>query len=110
MRIKVQPSPNPFWFAAAVAAAGSIGAVWYSDARRRGRETRRIRRVMVDVLLNALNSGDAMTERHSRRVANLTDVLACAYGFDRREKARLRIASLLHDMGKIDDRFFHILH
>lgn len=92
------------------AVAGTLGAAWYADAQRRDREANRYRRVMVDVLLNALSSGDDYTERHSRRVASLTDVLGRVYRFEGERKARLRVASLLHDMGKIDDRFFHILH
>jgi HD-GYP domain-containing protein (c-di-GMP phosphodiesterase class II) len=92
------------------ATAGLLGLGWYRDARRRNRDTNTIRRVFVDVLLNALSSGDNFTERHSRRVAALTDALGSACGFHGERKARLRLASLLHDMGKIDDRFFHILH
>ena len=103
--------PQPLWLlGAAAATAGTMGAAWYSDARRRDQTSRKLRRVMVDVLLNALNSGDAFTERHSRRVADLTDVLGCAFDLSPSCRSRLRVASLLHDMGKIDDRFFHILH
>jgi len=111
LRIRTRQESPPLWLLGAAAATlGTVGAAWYSDARRRDKTSRKLRRVMVDVLLNALNAGDAFTERHSRRVADLTDVLACAFGLDRARKARLRVASLLHDMGKIDDRFFHILH
>jgi diguanylate cyclase len=111
LHIRSRSDSSPLWLlGAAVAAAGTVGAAWYADARERDRTSKKLRRVMVDVLLNALNSGDSFTERHSRRVADLTDVLGCAYELDRPRKARLRVASLLHDMGKIDDRFFHILH
>ena len=105
------PDPNPLLLLGAIAATtGMLGAIWYADAQRRDREANKYRRVMVDLLLNALSSGDDYTERHSRRVASLTDVLGRAYGFQGERKGRLRVASLLHDMGKIDDRFFHILH
>jgi HD-GYP domain-containing protein (c-di-GMP phosphodiesterase class II) len=103
-------APTLWLLGAAVATVSSVGAAWYTDARRRDQTSKKLRRVMIDVLLNALNAGDAFTERHSRRVADLTDVLGCAFGLDRHQRARLRVASLLHDMGKIDDRFFHILH
>jgi HD-GYP domain-containing protein (c-di-GMP phosphodiesterase class II) len=93
-----------------LAAAGAVGLAWYLDVRRRARKHRLMRRVFIDVLLNTLSSGDDFTERHSRRVAALTDVLGRACGFRKGLKARLRLASLLHDMGKIDDRFFSILH
>jgi HD-GYP domain-containing protein (c-di-GMP phosphodiesterase class II) len=93
-----------------LAVVGGVGLAWYVDLRRRAQEQRLTRRVFIDVLLNTLSSGDDFTERHSRRVAALTDVLGRACGFKSDRKARLRLASLLHDMGKIDDRFFHILH
>jgi len=111
MRIELRPDYTPLLLlGVTVATAGAVGAAWRADARRRNKTSKKLRRVMVDLLLNALSSGDAFTARHSRRVANLTDVLGCTYGFERERKARLRVASLLHDMGKIDDRFFHILH
>ncbi len=87
-----------------------VGTAWVADAKRRSHEGARIHRALVDLLLNALNAGDAVTERHSRRVADLTDVLAAGCDFSKKRHSALRLAALLHDMGKIDDRFFPILH
>lgn len=95
---------------AALTTAAAVGAAWTADARRREERTDRLHRVLVDLLLNALSADDAITARHSRRVANLTDTLGESLGFDRHRRATLRVAALLHDMGKIDDRFFHIVH
>jgi len=83
---------------------------WRRDIRRRRRRMARLHRVLVDLLLNAISAGDPPTERHSRRVADLTDALAPAVGNDGTRHSTLRLAALLHDMGKIDDRFFSILH
>lgn len=92
------------------AAAGAVGALWYLDASRRTRESGRLHRTLVEVLLNALSAGDAFTERHCRRVADLTDSFAAVCRMNRERRATLRVASLLHDMGKIDDEFFDIVH
>lgn len=92
------------------AAAALVAAAWAFDAWRRGRTISRLHRTLVELLLNALHSGDPETERHSRRVADLTDILAATYGLGRRAHARLRVASLLHDVGKMDDRLFEIVH
>lgn len=89
---------------------GVAAAAWLADARLRSRHTRRLHRTLVDVLLNALTADDSRTARHSRRVADLTDALAEELRLPREERATLRVASLLHDMGKVDDRYFHILH
>ena len=101
---------NGWRAAAAAAAAGVVGLAWMLDAARRDRVTRRLHREMVDLLLNALYAGDPVTARHSRRVADLSYALAEAAGMRGRALRTLRMAALLHDMGKIDDRFFHIVH
>ena len=91
-------------------AVGITGAAWRWSVRRRARRDTALHRVLIDVLMNALSAGDAGTERHSRRVAALADALHTTYEPERAAHATLRLASLLHDMGKIDDRFFAIVH
>jgi putative nucleotidyltransferase with HDIG domain len=83
---------------------------WMIDTSRRRREASLLHRRMVDLLLNALYAGDPVTARHSRRVADLSYALAQAVGMRGHALHTLRLAALLHDMGKIDDRFFHIVH
>ena len=96
---------------AALASVCLMGAAWMSDAMRRDNATRRMHRQVVDLLLNALTADDPVTARHSRRVADLSYALAQACGrLSRKEMATLRVGALLHDMGKIDDRFFLIVH
>lgn len=102
--------PVPLVLGTALTTASLMGVAWWSDAQRRDRYAARLHRTTVDLLLNALTAGDPVTARHSRRVADLADAAADCYGFSRKEHAALRVAALLHDMGKIDDRFFHILH
>lgn len=96
--------------ALALVGAATVGAAWKLDALRRDRRTARIHRVAIELLLNALRADDAVTGRHSRRVADLSDALADQLRMKRQERATLRVASLLHDLGKVDDRFFYIVH
>ena len=57
------------------------------------------------------DGGRPVTGRHSRRVADLAVAARRSTAeFGRQGHATLRVAALFHDMGKIDDRFFHILH
>jgi putative nucleotidyltransferase with HDIG domain len=90
--------------------AALVGAAWAIDAARRRRAMHRLHRRTVELLLNALTADDPVTARHSRRVADLSYALAEAAGLRGPELRTLRVAALLHDMGKIDDRFFHIVH
>ncbi|HYJ78259.1 MAG TPA: HD domain-containing phosphohydrolase [Longimicrobiaceae bacterium] len=98
------------WIGAALASAGVVSAAWAADAARRAQGGRHLHRTLVELLLNALTVDEPATARHSRRVADLAFALARARGMGRRARATLRVAALLHDLGKIDDRFFHILH
>lgn len=100
--------PRPSW--TALGGATLTGLAWAVDARRRERKAHQVHRVLVDLLLNALHSGDPVTERHSRRVADLTDSLSRSYQLGQAARARLRIAALLHDLGKIDDQLFELVH
>lgn len=95
---------------AAMGAAAVVSVGWLLDSMRRERAAAQLHRDMVDILLNALTAGDPVTARHSRRVADLSYALAEAIGMRGAALRTLRIAALLHDMGKIDDRFFHIIH
>jgi HD-GYP domain-containing protein (c-di-GMP phosphodiesterase class II) len=94
----------------AMAVGALLAGAWAVDAYRRAERLRFTHRILVDLLLNALTADDPLTARHSRRVADLTYVLACARGMHGREVATLRVAALLHDLGKIDDRFWDIVH
>lgn len=90
--------------------ASVVGIAWSIDAVNLARRSSRLHRVLVDLMLNTLSAGDAVTERHSRRVADLAEILFRRFRVPARQHSTLRIAALLHDLGKIDDRFFHILH
>jgi putative nucleotidyltransferase with HDIG domain len=92
------------------AAGASLGGYWYLDASRRSRKSALLHRTLVEVLLNALSAEEAFTEQHGRRVADLTDSFAHHCRMDRKRRATLRVAALLHDMGKIDEEFFDIVH
>jgi putative nucleotidyltransferase with HDIG domain len=100
----------PVLLGRAVLGGTAVAAAWIAGRRHEGRHSARLHRSLVEVLLNVLTAGDPLTARHSRRVANLTNVIAEALRLSHRERATLRVAALLHDMGKIDDRFFHIVH
>jgi len=91
--------------------ATTVGGIfWIHSSRRRRRREARLHRSFTEVLLQVLSAGDAATARHSRRVAELTDVLADESRLGRAERRTLRIAALLHDMGKVDEDFFDIVH
>jgi putative nucleotidyltransferase with HDIG domain len=93
-----------------VLAAGTAAAAWALGRQAAAGEARQLHRALVDLLLNALSAGDAATAEHCRRVADLTYELARRLKMPREACATLRLAALLHDLGKIDDEYFDIVH
>jgi putative nucleotidyltransferase with HDIG domain len=104
------PFRNPWAIGIPVACFGAAGLGWWIGRASVAEEAGQLHRALVDLLLNALSADDPDTEEHSRRVADLVDVLVERLPCDRAERATLRLAALLHDMGKIDDQFFDIVH
>jgi putative nucleotidyltransferase with HDIG domain len=96
--------------AALVGGGLAAGGLFLADRLRSRSRFSRLHRATVEMLLNALTADDESTARHSRRVADLTDALAEPLHLSAKQRATLRVASLLHDMGKVDDRFFDIVH
>jgi HD-GYP domain-containing protein (c-di-GMP phosphodiesterase class II) len=66
-------------------------------------------RELLEVMVGAIELRDPYTSGHSQRVAEYSTVIGHAIGLSRRDIERVGIAALLHDVGKIDQRFAAIL-
>ena len=55
----------------------------------------------IHSLVSALDAKDAYTSGHSSRVAELSVELASHLGYEQQDLARIRMAGILHDIGKI---------
>lgn len=55
----------------------------------------------VETLMNAMEARDKYTQGHSHRVAEIACILAKKLGYNQFKIERLRIAAMLHDVGKI---------
>jgi HD superfamily phosphohydrolase YqeK len=73
------------------------------------RQLDKANRDLLEVMVAAIELRDPYTSGHSQRVSQYSVVIARAVGLPRRQVERLRIAALLHDVGKIDERFAAIL-
>jgi diguanylate cyclase (GGDEF)-like protein len=58
-------------------------------------------RTLANALALAVDAKDPYTRSHSQTVSNLCAAIGAELGFDGERLARLRIAGLLHDVGKI---------
>lgn len=64
---------------------------------------------LLELMVAAIEARDAYTSGHSRRVALASEIIAKAIGLTPAEVERVTVAALLHDVGKIDERFGPIL-
>ena len=98
--------------AIAVAAAGSVAATAVLAQRERsGRlSAERFAAAALETLLNAIDANDAETGAHVRRVANYALILADAAGLDDNETKSVERVALFHDIGKIHEALFDIIH
>jgi len=72
-----------------------------AEARRRAQRLADQNRVLASVLPRAIEAKDPTTRGHSDRVVHYADVLAQRCGVNDAERESLRLASQLHDVGKI---------
>lgn len=66
-------------------------------------------RELLELMVKAIEARDPYTSGHSRRVADSATIIARGIGLTATEVDRVRIAALLHDIGKIDEVYAPIL-
>jgi len=99
------PRIRSFQFAVG-ATAGAL-AVWEHRSRR---HAERLAAALLETLLNAIDATDPQTGAHVRRVARFALVLAGAAGVDEHELHSIERVALFHDIGKIDEALFDLVH
>jgi HD-GYP domain-containing protein (c-di-GMP phosphodiesterase class II) len=95
--------------AIAALSAAAMGALLLTERRRRG-TAERLGASAMETLLNAIDANDADTGAHVRRVAASALVLAEAAGMDEGQLRTVERVALFHDIGKIHEALFDILH
>ncbi|HET7458109.1 MAG TPA: HD domain-containing phosphohydrolase [Gemmatimonadaceae bacterium] len=81
-------------------------------ARERGtrQNAERLAAALLETLLNAIDANDPMTGSHVRRVARFGLILADAADLDDHECHKVERVALFHDIGKISEALFDIIH
>jgi putative nucleotidyltransferase with HDIG domain len=64
---------------------------------------------LLELMVKAIEARDPYTSGHSRRVSLVSTTIARAIGLSERDVERVRIAGLLHDVGKIHEDYAPIL-
>jgi len=93
----------------ALAAGIVTGALLVREHRRR-ETAERFAAAGLEALLNAIDANDSQTGAHVRRVAAYALVLADALQLDEHEIKVVERVALFHDIGKIHEALFDIIH
>ena len=64
---------------------------------------------LLDLMVAAIEARDPYTSGHSKRVAEVSKIIAAAMALPPSQVERIGVAALLHDVGKIDENFAPIL-
>jgi HD-GYP domain-containing protein (c-di-GMP phosphodiesterase class II) len=70
----------------------------------------RLAAALLETLLNAIDANDAQTGSHVRRVARFALILADAADLEQHECHAVERIALFHDIGKISEALFDIIH
>jgi HD-GYP domain-containing protein (c-di-GMP phosphodiesterase class II) len=92
-------------------AAGAAASLVIAARERRSRQAmERFAGASLETLLNAIEANDPDTGMHVRRVAAYALIIADAAGFDEHEHHAIERVALFHDIGKIHEALFDIVH
>lgn len=93
----------------AVIAGALIGALFVRERKLR-RQAERFAAAGLESLLGAIDANDPQTGEHVRRVAAYALILADAVGLEDAERRNVELTALFHDIGKIHEALFDIVH
>ena len=88
---------------------GGAVALWLRERASR-RSAERLAAATLESLLNAIDANDAVTGAHVRRTAAYALILARAAGLDDARRRSVERVALFHDIGKIHEALFDIVH
>jgi HD-GYP domain-containing protein (c-di-GMP phosphodiesterase class II) len=116
MAIDLLATPIIFVFAWAYAAHGPIAALalWvpilgFRQLNKTKLELEQVNRELLELMVTTLEARDPYTSGHSRRVHDYAILIARAMGLPERQVQQIGQAALLHDVGKIYEKYAPIL-
>src|SRR5690349_17609404 len=100
--------PTPASLPTSLFGIGAGGLLLHEHRARQQAE--RLAAATLETLLNAIDANDPVTGAHVRRVARYALILADAADLDDRALRAVERIALFHDIGKIHEALFDIVH
>ena len=94
----------------ATVGAATAAAVIFKNERNGRQAAERFAAAALETLLNAIDANDAETGAHVRRVATYALIIAEAAGLEQHALRVVEQVALFHDIGKIHEALFDIIH
>ncbi len=88
----------------------ATGGLFFYRERRHYRVVERLAAGALETLLNAIEANDEETGMHVRRVAACAIIIADAAGLTTTQQHEIERVALFHDIGKIHEALFDIVH
>ena len=100
---------RPLHLVTGIASGLALGSALVRERRLRER-AERFASAALESLLRAIDANDPQTGAHVRRVAEYSLIIADALGVSDAQRRTIELASLFHDVGKIHEAMFDIVH
>ena len=89
------------WGGFLILTACAVGTL-YDTKQRAFKDLKEAYRGVLEILSKFIDCADRYTEAHSQRVSELSSTIAYELGLEEERVEDIRVAALLHDVGKID--------
>jgi putative nucleotidyltransferase with HDIG domain len=96
-------------FGVFVAATSWIPILGLRQVHKTNLELEQTNQELLELMVKSIEARDPYTSGHSRRVQHYSTLIARAMGLPERDVARISQAALLHDVGKIHEKYGPIL-
>ena len=93
-----------------LALGAATSSILVARERRTRQQAERLAAALLETLLNAIDANDPVTGAHVRRVARYALILADAADLDETTQRSVERVALFHDIGKIHEALFDIIH
>ncbi|MEO7962846.1 MAG: HD-GYP domain-containing protein [Gemmatimonadaceae bacterium] len=101
------------WLSVNLGLLGTLGMaipmVAFRQLLRTTAELTNVTEELLDLMVAAIEARDPYTSGHSKRVSEASRIIAKALGLKPERVERVKVAALLHDVGKIDEQFARVL-
>ena len=90
-----------------MAVAASL--IWVNRLYQTNRELSQLSEELLELMVGTIEARDTYTSGHSRRVSRMAKVIARIHGLSERQIERIGMSGLLHDVGKVHEKYAEIL-